>query len=82
MDNLSDCLMRAHEKFQVSTGLEPVSSAMPVYYSNQLSYETTQMWAGQFVGLKCSTVQCSVRQFIHNKNVAASRLNCVIIYKE
>ena len=24
----------------------------------------------------------TVRQFIHNKNVAASRLNCVIIYKE
>ena len=35
----------------VSTGFEPMTSAMPVQCSNQLSYEVTQWRAGQFVGL-------------------------------
>ena len=34
-----------------STGVEPMTSAMPVQCSNQLSYEVTQLRAGQFVGL-------------------------------
>ena len=34
-----------------STGFEPMTSAMPVQCSNQLSYEVTQLTAGQFVGL-------------------------------
>ena len=34
-----------------STGFEPMTSAMPVQCSNQLSYEVTQWTAGQFVGL-------------------------------
>ena len=34
-----------------STGFEPMTSAMPVQCSNQLSYEVTQLRAGQFVGL-------------------------------
>ena len=37
-----------------STGLEPMTSAMPVQCSNQLSYEVTQWRAGQFVGLMYS----------------------------
>ena len=37
-----------------STGFEPVTSAMPVQCSNQLSYEVTQLKAGQFVGLMFS----------------------------
>ena len=34
-----------------STGFEPMTSAMRVQCSNQLSYEVTQLRAGQFVGL-------------------------------
>ena len=37
-----------------STEFEPVTSAMPGQCSYQLSYEATQMWPGQFVGLLCS----------------------------
>ena len=37
-----------------STGFEPMTTAMPVQCSNQLSYEVTQMRAGQFVGLMFS----------------------------
>ena len=37
-----------------STGFEPMTSAMPVQCSNQLSYEVTQWRAGQFVGLMFS----------------------------
>ena len=33
-----------------STGFEPMTFAMPVQCSNQLSYEVTQLRAGQFVG--------------------------------
>ena len=35
-------------------GFEPMTSAMPVQCSNQLSYEVTQLRAGQFVGLMFS----------------------------
>ena len=38
-----------------STGFEPMTSAMPVQCSNQLSYEVTQLKAGQFVGLMLSS---------------------------
>ena len=37
-----------------STGFEPMTSAMPVQCSNQLSYEVTQLRAGQFVWLMFS----------------------------
>ena len=41
LDNLSDCLICAPEKFQVSsTGFEPMTCAMPVH---QLSYEAGAM---------------------------------------
>ena len=56
LENLSDCLVCAPEKFQVSlTGFEPMPSAMPVQCFFQLNYEATRVtWAGQFVGLMCS----------------------------
>ena len=37
-----------------SAGFEPMTSAMPVQCSNQLSYEVTQLRAGQYVGLMFS----------------------------
>ena len=37
-----------------STGFEPMTSAMPVQCSNQLSYKVTELRAGQFVGLMFS----------------------------
>ena len=55
LDNLSDCLKCAPEKFQMSsTGFEPTISEIPMQTSHQLSYEATQRWAGQFVGFMCS----------------------------
>ena len=53
LDNLSNCLMNLKNSGD-STGLEPMTSAMPVQCSNQLSYEVTQLRAGQFVGLMFS----------------------------
>ena len=35
-----------------STGFESMTSAMPVQCSNQLSYEVTQLRAGQYVELR------------------------------
>ena len=52
-DNLSNCLMNLNNSGD-STGFEPMTSAMPVQCSNQLSYEVTQLGAGQFVGLMFS----------------------------
>ena len=49
LDNLSNCLMNLKNSGD-STGFEPMTSAMPVMCSNQLSYEVTQLRAGQFVG--------------------------------
>ena len=51
--NLSNCLMNLKNSGD-STGFEPITSAMPVQCSNQLSYEVTQSRAGQFVGLMFS----------------------------
>ena len=53
LDNLSNCLMNLKNSGD-STGFEPMTSAMPVQCSNQLSYEVTQLRAGQFVGLMFS----------------------------
>ena len=47
-------LSHGPEKLGDSTGFEPMTSAMPVQCSNQLSYEVTQLTAGQFVGLMFS----------------------------
>ena len=49
----SNCLMNLKNSGD-STGFEPMTSAMPVQCSNQLSYEVTQWRAGQFVGLMFS----------------------------
>ena len=55
LGSFSDCLVCAPEKFQVSSRVfEPMTSVMLVQGSNEWSYEATQMWAGQFVGLMCS----------------------------
>ena len=53
LDNLSNCLMNLKNSGD-STGFEPMTSAIPVQCSNQLSYEVTQWRAGQFVGLMFS----------------------------
>ena len=53
LDNLSNCLMNLKNAGD-STGFEPMTSAKPVQCSNQLSYEVTQLRAGQFVGLMFS----------------------------
>ena len=53
LDNLSNCLMNLKNSGD-STGFEPMTSAMPVQCSNQLSYEVTEWRAGQFVGLMFS----------------------------
>ena len=53
LDNLSNCLMNLKNSGD-STGFEPMTSAMPVQCSNQLSYKVTQLRAGQFVGLMFS----------------------------
>ena len=50
---LSNCLMNLKNTGD-STGFEPMTSAMPVQCSNELSYEVTQLRAGQFVGLMFS----------------------------
>ena len=47
------CLMNLKNSGD-SMGFEPMTSAMPVQCSNQLSYEVTQLKAGQFVGLMFS----------------------------
>ena len=43
-----------------STGFEPMTSAMPVQCSNQLSYKVTQLRAGQLVGLMFSRESISI----------------------
>ena len=53
LDNLSNCLMNLKNSGN-SSGFEPMTSAMPVQCSNQLSYEVTQWRASQFVGLMFS----------------------------
>ena len=54
LDNFKQ-LSHEPEKFSGdSTGFEPMTSAMPVKWSNQLSYKVTQLRAGQFVGLMFS----------------------------
>ena len=53
LDNFSNCLMNLKNSGD-STGFEPMTSAMPVQWSNQLSYEVTQLRAGQFVGVMFS----------------------------
>ena len=53
LDNLSNCLMNLKNSGE-STGFKPMTSAMLVQSSNQLSYKVTKLRAGQFVGLMFS----------------------------
>ena len=53
LDNLNNCLMNLKNSGD-SAGFESMTSAMPAQCSNQLSYEVTQLRAGQFVGLMFS----------------------------
>ena len=53
LDNLSNCLLNLKNSGD-STEFEPMTSAMPVQCSHQLSYEVTQLRADQFVGLMFS----------------------------
>ena len=53
LDNLSNCVMNLKNSGD-STGFEPMTSAMPLQCSNQLSYEITQLRAGEIVGLMFS----------------------------
>ena len=79
LDNLSNCLLNLKNSGD-STGLQPVTSAMPVQCSNQLSYEVTQLRAGQFVGLMFSRERnvvwkkCSMKCGIWNQVIWSSHL--------
>ena len=53
-----------------STGFEPMTSAMPVQCSNQLSYEVTQLGAGQFVGLMLYEVRRNIGIFQVHETIA------------
>ena len=69
LDNLSNCLMNLKNSGD-STGFEPMTSAMPVQCSNQLSYEVTQWRAGQFVGL----------MFSRERNVVWKNVICSAVF--
>ena len=71
LDNLINCLMNLKNSGD-STGFEPMTSAMPVQCSNQLSYEVTQWRAGQFVGLMFSRE----RKVIWKKCYQPNELTC------
>ena len=68
LDNLSNCLMNLKNSGD-STGFEPMTSAMPVQCSNQLSYELTQFRVGQ---LTCSQLCDFVAQLVMGLNPVES----------
>ena len=70
LDNLSNCLMNLKNSGD-STGFEPMTSAMPVQCSRQLSYEVTQWRAGQFVGL----------MFSRERNVIWKNVICSAVFE-
>ena len=53
LDNLSNCLMKLKNSGD-STGFEPMTFALPVQCSNQLSDEVTQLRANQLSHLNFS----------------------------
>ena len=70
-----DCLICAPEKIQgASVGFKPMSSEMLVQCSYQLSFKTTQMWAGQFDGLMCSSERNDEWNFSLKKSICPSSL--------
>ena len=70
LDNLSNCLINLKNSGD-STGFEPMTSAMPVQCSHQLSYEVTQWRAGQFVGL----------MFSRERNVIWKNVICSAVFE-
>ena len=52
-----------------STGFEPMTSAMPVQCSNQLSYEVTQWRAGQSFPVKGMSYERNVRELRRRERV-------------
>ena len=84
LDNLSNCLMNLKNSGD-STGFEPMTSAMPVQCSHQLSYEVTQWRAGQFVGLMFSrernviwkNVICSAYNILPHHTVGSTVITAI-----
>ena len=76
LDNLSNCLMNLKNSGD-STRFEPMTSAMPVQCSNQLSYEVTQWRAGQFVGLMFSRERNVIWKKCYMQSVKGPALHCV-----
>ena len=70
LENLSNCLMNLKNSGD-STGFEPITSAMPVQCSNQLSYEVTQCRASQFV----------VLMFSRERNVYERNVICSAVFE-
>ena len=67
-----------------STGFEPLTSAMPVQCSNQLSYEITRLRAGQFDGLMFSRERkCGVwnQMKIWSSHLLDNLSNCLMNLK-
>ena len=63
LDNLSNCLMNLKNSGD-STGLEPMTSAMPVQCSNQLSYEVIWIYFIQVDFAGISSDKISIRRFL------------------
>ena len=82
LDNLSNCLVNLKNPGD-STGFDPMTSAMPVQCSNQLSYEVTQLRAGQFVGLMFSRERSVVwkRMKIWSSHLLDNLSNCLVNLK-
>ena len=71
LDNLSNCLVNLKNSGD-STVFEPMTSAIPVQCSNQLSYEVTQLRAGQFAGLMFSREKNVVWKKCYMKSIEFS----------
>ena len=65
-----------------STGFEPMTSAMPVQCSNQLSYEVTQWRAGQFVGLMFSVKGMSYERMLYAVRCLKSNEDMILALAE
>ena len=62
-----------------STGFEPMTSAMPVQCSNQLSYEVTQLRAGQFAGLMFFPLkECCMKEVLHEMRCLKSSEDMIL----
>ena len=59
-------------------GFEPMTSAMLVQCSNQLSYEVTQLRAGQFVGLMFSRERCPMKEMLYEVRCLKSNEDMIL----